>query len=125
MFIDLRTRDIPLPRARAGAWQHHVRSVFRRIAHGVKRVVLEVAPGAGVRGQARLCTVEVHMADGHVERIEERQRRLGPLLRRAIDRAWEAAARRLAVPLRAAPPTRPAKPAALPLLPAGRTPGHD
>lgn len=31
------------------------------------------------------------MADGHVEYVEERQRRLGAALRRAVQRAWKAA----------------------------------
>lgn len=95
MFIDLRTRGLKLPRAHAATWQHQVRLAFERIAHRVLRVVLEIGRPADARGAA--CTVEVHMADGHVERIEERQRRLGALLRRAIHRACEAAARRVVV----------------------------
>lgn len=116
MIIDLRTRDLKLPRAHAWTWQHQVHLAFQRIAHRVLRIVLEVAPSPDGRSMARRCSVEVHMADGHVARIEERQRRLGPLLRRAIHRAWEAAARRVVQP--AARPTL-----RLPRTP--RSPRHD
>jgi hypothetical protein len=69
-----------------------VRLAFQPIAHRVSRIVLHVGRSLESCGSTRQCTVEVHMADGRVERIEERQRRLGPLLRRAIHRAWEIAA---------------------------------
>jgi hypothetical protein len=70
-----------------------VLAAFREVAHGVARVLVRVSAQAEKRQAARNCAIEVHMADGHVEYVEERQRRLGSALRRAVQRAWRAAAR--------------------------------
>lgn len=94
MHIELHTPGMKLSRARAQALQQQVQAAFRRLAHRVVRVVLSVAPAsAGLRPGPRQCSVEVHMGDGHVARVEERRRRFGSLLQRAIGSAWRAAAR--------------------------------
>lgn len=73
-----------------------LRTMFRDIAHRIVRLVVRVASAGKGSHPARQCVIEVHMADGHVERIEERQRRFGAAARRAIQRAWKAAATRIA-----------------------------
>lgn len=70
-----------------------VRAAFREVAHRVARVLVTISAQAEKRQSARNCVIEVHMTDGHVEYVEERQRRLGSALRRAVQRAWRAAAR--------------------------------
>lgn len=78
-----------LPPGQAHAVAAEVRNVFREFAHRVAAVLVAVS----ARAEKRHCVIEVHMADGHVEYVEERQRRLGAALRRAVQRAWRAAAR--------------------------------
>jgi hypothetical protein len=94
MHIELHTPGMKLSRARAQALQQQVQAAFGRLAHRIVRVVLSVSPAtAEARPGARRCSVEVHMRDGHVARAEERRRRFGTLLQRAIGSAWRAAAR--------------------------------
>jgi hypothetical protein len=94
MDIQLRTPGLRLPRAYGFDLMRRVRSCFERLRHRVARVVVQVHEGA--RFHDRTCVVEVHMTDGHVERVEERQRKLGPLVQRALHRAWQSVARRVA-----------------------------
>ncbi|RYG09937.1 MAG: hypothetical protein EON92_13695 [Burkholderiales bacterium] len=75
-----------------------IRDALRELGHRILRVVASIPALPEGRQAVRDCVIEVHMADGHVEYVKERQRRLGPALRRALQRAWKAAAR-LAVPL--------------------------
>lgn len=82
-------RGETLPSGQAHAVAAEVRSVFREFAQRVAAVLVAVSAQA----EKRHCVIEVHMADGHVEYVEERQRRLGAALRRAVQRAWRAAAR--------------------------------
>ncbi len=97
MEVDLRAPGIKLPRGQAANLARRVRAAFATLAHRIARVDVRMAAQepAGRPG-ARQCVVEVHMADGHVERVQERQRRLGAALQRALKRAWQVAARWLA-----------------------------
>ncbi|RYG12880.1 MAG: hypothetical protein EON92_07110 [Burkholderiales bacterium] len=75
-----------------------IRAGLRELGHRILRVVASISTQPEKRQAVRDCVIEVHFADGHVEYVKERQRRLGPALRRALQRAWKAAAR-LAVPI--------------------------
>ncbi|MBL4951846.1 hypothetical protein JK635_06340 [Neobacillus sp. YIM B02564] len=68
-----------------------IRTTFREFAQRITSVLVIVSTQAKKRHAARNCVIEVRMADGHVENVEERQRRLGSALRRAVQRAWKAA----------------------------------
>lgn len=83
-----------------------VRTTFREFTQRITSVLVVVSTQAEKRNAARNCVIEVHMADGHVEFVEERQRRLGSALRRAVQRAWKAAGGWLKQQL----PVRPALP---------------
>jgi hypothetical protein len=96
MHVELRTPGLRLARAQGQRLTRRAENAFARLAHRVVRVVLRVLPGVGVR-DPRECVVEVHMADGHVEQVHERRRRLHEVVVRAIGRAREMAIRRLAV----------------------------
>lgn len=96
MKIDFRASNLPASQI------HELRSIIRaglrELGWRVLRVVASIPAQPEKRQAVRDCVIEVHMADGHVEYVKESQRRLGPALRRALHRAWKAAAR-LAVPL--------------------------
>jgi hypothetical protein len=94
MKVDVRSRGLSGAQTRELAAT--VRTAFRDLAHRIACVVVSVSLQAEKKHAARNCVVEVHMADGHVELVEERQRRLGAALRRAVQRAWKAAVRSLA-----------------------------
>lgn len=94
MNIDLRGNKIP-PSQVAGMIST-VRAAFRDVGHRIARIVVLVPDDRHAKHAPRNCVVEVHMADGHVELVQERQRRLGSALRRAVQRAWQAAARWIA-----------------------------
>ncbi|HYF17186.1 MAG TPA: hypothetical protein VEA40_04905 [Ramlibacter sp.] len=94
MDVELRTPGVRLARAHGFDLVRRVRTCFERLRHRVARVVVRVHEGA--RFHDRTCVVEVHMTDGHVERVQERQRKLGALVQRALHRAWQSVARRVA-----------------------------
>lgn len=71
-------------------------AAFRQVAHRVAAVVITLSAQAERRQADRRCVVEVHMPDGHVEYVEERERNLGTGLRRAVLRAWRGAVRWIA-----------------------------
>lgn len=104
MRVDVKGDGLPPEQAHAVA--STVRTTFREFAHRVAAVLVSVSTQAEKRHAARNCVIEVHMADGHVEYVEERQRRLGSALRRAVQRAWKACVRWLKqqLPVRAAQP---------------------
>lgn len=83
-----------------------IRTTFGEFAQRITSVLVIVSTQAEKRHAARSCVIEVRMADGHVEFVEERQRRLGSALRRAVQRAWKAAVSWLKQQL----PARPALP---------------
>lgn len=94
MDIDIRTPGVRMPRAQRNSLQKQVRSTFEACAHRIRRVVLRIAePPDAPRNGMRDCVVEVHLQDGHVERVQERQRHIGVVLRRALRRAWQATLR--------------------------------
>lgn len=89
MYVHLRTSGIRLPRGRAHFLLQRIRAAFTGLADGVARIVVRVTPaGTGGSGTARDCEIEVHLADGSVEVVHERRRRLGTVLGRALLRAW-------------------------------------
>jgi hypothetical protein len=96
MHIDIRSRNLRLPRAHTQGLAQRLHALFGRLAHRVVRVVVRLAEAPGSRTAAKECTVEVHLPDGEVAVVNERQRKLGALLRRASDRAWKAAAAAIA-----------------------------
>jgi hypothetical protein len=85
MHVEIRSHNIRMPRAHRHGLAQQVRPAFARLAHRI---------------------------DGDVMVVRERQRRLGPLLRRALQRAWRTAA--AAVISRSAP--RPSSPSDHPSL---------
>lgn len=96
MYVDLRTSGVRLPRARAHSLLLRVRAAFTSLAAGITRIVVRVTPAQdGVGAPVRDCEIEVHLADGRVELVRERRRRLGAVLARALVRAWHLARRRL------------------------------
>jgi hypothetical protein len=92
-----------------------IRTSFGEFAQRITSVMVVVSTQAEKRHATRRCMIEVRMADGRVEHVEERQRRLGSALRRAVQRAWKAAVSWL----RQQRPARPASPShqALSLVP--------
>lgn len=119
MYIDLRTPGVRLPRGRAHALLLRVRSAFACAADGISRIVVRVKPAADGSPAARDCEVEVHLHDGRMEVVHERQRRLGTALARALMRAWEGTQRRLGMAPAALPQPRLYAPLHARLAPAG------
>lgn len=104
MKVDVRARD--MSPGQLHEMCAHVRTAFRDMGQRVARVVVTLSAEAEKRYATRNCVVEVHMADGHVEYVEERQRRAGSALRRAVHRAWKAAVRWIGQQLPTRPPAR-------------------
>jgi hypothetical protein len=93
MHVEIRSHNIRMPRAHSQGLAQQVRTAFARLAHRIARIVLDVgAPADAGPAAARECVIEVHLPDGDVMVVRERQRKLGPLLRRALQRAWRTAA---------------------------------
>lgn len=93
MHVEIRSHNIRMPRAHSHGLAQQVRTAFALLAHRIVRIVLDVsAPAAAGPAAARECVIEVHLPDGAVMVVRERQRKLGPLLRRALQRAWRTAA---------------------------------
>ena len=68
---------------------------------------MRVTPAqGGIGAPVRDCEIEVHLADGRVELVRERRRRLGAVLARALVRAWHLARRRLGGEPQATAPLR-------------------
>lgn len=88
MYVDLRSPGVRLPRGRAHFLLLRVRAAFAGLADGISRVVVRVMPARIGSRAAHDCEIEVHLADGRVEVVRERQRRLGAVLARALLRAW-------------------------------------
>jgi hypothetical protein len=96
MYVDLRTPGVRLPRGRAHALLLRVRAAFAGLAGGITRIVVRVLPAdPGTSAVVRNCEIEVHLADGRVEVVRERRRRLAAVLARALLRAWQLARIRL------------------------------
>lgn len=92
MHIDIRSGGVRLPRAHALGLADRIRKEFGRLAHQIVRVVVRMGDASRPGAAARECTVEVYLPNGEVAIVKERQRRLGALLRRVTERAWQAAA---------------------------------
>ncbi|CAA9415315.1 MAG: hypothetical protein AVDCRST_MAG51-1712 [uncultured Ramlibacter sp.] len=92
MQVVIRSDNVRLPRAHALGLADRIRGAFARLAHRIERIVVRVAAASRPGPAARECTVEIHLPNGEVAVVTERQRRLGALLRRATERACKAAA---------------------------------
>lgn len=114
MKIDVRGEGLTTTQAHAMVTT--IRTIFGEFAQRITSVLVVVSTQSEKRRAARSCVIEVRTADGHVEYVEERQRRLGSALRRGVQRAWKAAVSWLKQQL----PARPALPShqALSLVPA-------
>ncbi|MBE7941510.1 MULTISPECIES: hypothetical protein [Ramlibacter] len=94
MDIDIRSPGVRMPRAQRNALLRDVRHTFASCSHRVAHVLLQITLVQDARRSGlRDCVVEVHLADGHVERVQERRRHVGVVLRRALQRAWQATLR--------------------------------
>lgn len=96
MLVDIRSGNSRLPRAHALGLADRIRDAFAPMAHRIIRILVRMGEAARPGGVARECTVEVHLPNGEVMFVQERQRKLGVLLRRATERAWRAATAALA-----------------------------
>jgi hypothetical protein len=103
MYVDLRTPGLRLPRGRAHALLRQVREAFHGIAGQVARVVVRVLPAGADQPALRDCAIEVHLRNGQVAVVQERQRRLVALLARALRRAGQMALRRTDPPAASRP----------------------
>ena len=92
MHIEIRPSHVRFPRAHALGLAQRLREKFGRLAGLVVRVVVRLGEATKPGAAPRACTVEVHLPNGEVAIVQERQRRLGSLLRRVTERAWKAAA---------------------------------
>jgi len=92
MHIIIRSINVRLPRAHTVGLTERIREMFGRLAHRISRIVVCMAEASSRAAAARECTVEVHLSNGEVMVVKERQRKIGALLRRVTDRAWKAAA---------------------------------
>lgn len=90
MRIDIRPDNSRLSRAHALGLTDRIRNAFASIAHRIIRILVRVGEATRSSGGTRECTIEVHLANGEVMHVRERQRKLGALLRRATERAWKA-----------------------------------
>jgi hypothetical protein len=115
MKVDVRGEG--LTPSQAHAMVSTIRSTFREFVQRITSIIVVVSTHAEKRHAARNCVIEVHMADGHIEYVEERQRRLGAALRRAVQRAWKAAVGWLKqqLPVRPASTVQRAAPALVPV----------
>lgn len=100
MYVDLRAPGLRLSRGRAHAMLLRIRAAFASLSHAVARIVVRVMPADPGAPTLRECAIEVHLRDGQVEVVQERQRRLADVLSRALQRAWLRTARRLPAPER-------------------------
>lgn len=101
MKIDVRGEGLTTTQAHAMVTT--IRTTFGEFAQRITSVLVVVSTQAEKRHAARSCVIEMRMANGHVEYVEERQRRLGAALRRAVQRAWKAAVSSLKQQLSARP----------------------
>lgn len=106
MHIEIRASNVRLPRAHALGLAQRMREALGRLANHIARVVVRLGETAKPGSAPRECTVEIHLPNGEVTVIKERQRRLGSLLRRATDRAWKAALAAVAPPREVRPQPR-------------------
>lgn len=92
MHVEIRSGNVRLPRAHALGLAQRMRETFGRLAHLIAKVVVRLVEAAKPGTAPRECTIEIHLPNGEVTVVKERQRKLGSLLRRATERAWKAAA---------------------------------
>ena len=88
MHIDVRTPNTKLSRAHSLEIAQRLRITFANLAHKIVRIVLRVSEPPRSGSTLRECMVELHLPNGQVATVIERQRKLGALLRRATERSW-------------------------------------
>lgn len=89
MHIDVRSPNTRLSRAHTLEIAHRLRTTFAKLAHSIVRIVVRVSEAPRSGPAMRECVVDVHLPDGRIATVHERQRKLGALLRRATDRSWK------------------------------------
>ncbi len=89
MHIDIRTPNTKLSRAHSLEMAQRLRTIFAKLAHRIVRIVVRVSETPRSGSTLRECMVEVHLPNGQVATVSERQRKLGALLRRATERSWK------------------------------------
>lgn len=87
MNIELHTAGLKLPPVQARDLRQRLRDALQDSGVRLVRVFLKVAAATMRRTVARECVVEVHLNDGRVAYVTERQRHLGALMRRVVARA--------------------------------------
>lgn len=100
MHIEIRHSGTGMTRARSHELAQRLRAALARMTHLIARVVVRVDEAPRNGSLARECTVEIHLPNGEVTVINERQRKLGALVRRATERAWKAATHAVGLPQR-------------------------
>ena len=98
MHIEIRSSRTGMTRARSHELAQRLRAALARMAHLIARVVVRVDDAPRNGANTRECTVEIHLPNGEVTVINERQRKLGALVRRATERAWKAATHAVGLP---------------------------
>lgn len=98
MHVEIRSANVRLPRAHALGMADRIRAQFNLLSHRIARIVVRMGEASQLRGTSRECIIEVHLPEGEVMVVRERQRRLGVLIRRATERAWKLAAAALGAP---------------------------
>lgn len=106
MHIDVRTPNTKLSRAHSLEIVQRLRTTFAKLAHKIVRIVVLVSETPRSGPALRECMVEVHLPNGQVATISERQRKLGALLRRATERSWKTVNALVGPPRDAAKPPR-------------------
>jgi hypothetical protein len=98
MHIEIRPSSTGMTRARSRELALRLKAAFARMTHLISRVVVRVGDATRNGSTTRECTVEIHLPNGEVTVINERQRKLGALVRRATERAWKAATHAVGLP---------------------------
>lgn len=109
MHIEIRSSRTGMNRARSHELAQRLRAALARMAHLIARVVVRVDDAPRNGSSTRECSVEIHLPNGEVTVINERQRKLGALVRRATERAWKAASHAVGLPPKGPRPRVPAE----------------
>ncbi|QJW84489.1 hypothetical protein HK414_14495 [Ramlibacter terrae] len=71
-----------------------IRAALEQVVDQIARVVVRLSAKTRRKQPLSRCVIEVHLTNGQVEIVEERQRRSGAAVRRALGRIWKAVAKR-------------------------------
>ena len=106
MHIDIQASNTRFSREHSLEIAQRLRAAFAMLAHNIVRIVVRVSEVARSGSSTRECVVEVHFPNGEIATVNERQRKLGALVRRATERSRKAVAALIShqrVPLKPAP----------------------